>query len=742
MEDQDSILNELLERIKNLESRNESLRKTNKDIRQQIQSIELNKNANSNNAAEPEKNRNSPEDEKREIEIFKMELTNLLNNSIDFKNNIVEYEVQYITQEQHNKIFIMGDFTNWEPKPMIKYKDIFSYRVVLIKGFKYYYSLQSGDQIFIDYENLYEENPRNLQPQNYIELSLPNKPTMQFDCEKDINILQSANKNLLLLKIANHSMDENLFLYKFKKHCTKIKENFIKNNSQRNRLINSLYAFYDHEIMTLNSFDNARIKNISLYFKDRILVNYITRPNNIKYKYIYKIESISNMNFTFKAVRLYDNNNIKINIDRYIQGNNFFIVSIDQISTQPPSETSKLYHLLSKEESNNIILSFQNDNKNIIKAHFKKLANIRNHINSNNISTNNVNIGPNSSIFSGIRNYTRAYGAIPVTPVKIEPENIKIDQYEFTLIDVKINIVRNKEMNDFVQYEIIEDADKPIQYQIYYSIVNNDVKILHIHAIDGSLKDKKIAIKMINNQIDSKNLKKDENYIKNDELLLIILNKTLPFKLYYKGKKVQMESFNIIENKLYIIKSSNPDSYFNKMYVTVNKISEKLSNDLIEICDKNTNDNFINGIDVTVLYDIDKNLVVEPMALALSPCLLEKLSLEQEDLFINKQSIELPPQKDNMEENVKNIGNIGKCEEMEKYETISKKVSELKKYNKDHVNKMSKEEKEKIRNLLEEFKNSLTIIDIYVQENEKWDLVDEISFLSTDIDDLLKLFSD
>ena len=125
--------------------------------------------------------------------------------------------------------------------------------------------------------------------------------------------------------------------------------------------------------------------------------------------------------------------------------------------------------------------------------------------------------------------------------------------------------------------------------------------------------------------------------------------------------------------------------------------------------------------------------------MALSPCFLEKLSLEEEDLFINKQNINLPPQNIDREEIVKDFG---KCVEMEKYETISKKVSELKKYNKDHVSKMSKEEKEKIRNLLEEYKNSLTIIDIYVNENEKWDLVDEISFLSSDIDDLLKLFSE
>ena len=60
-------------------------------------------------------------------------------------------------------MYIMGDFTGWEPEIMRKDKNVFRFKVVLIKGFKYYYSFQSNDETIIDYNNTYEENPVNLQ---------------------------------------------------------------------------------------------------------------------------------------------------------------------------------------------------------------------------------------------------------------------------------------------------------------------------------------------------------------------------------------------------------------------------------------------------------------------------------------------------------------------------------------------------------------------------------------------------
>ena len=61
-----------------------------------------------------------------------------------------------------------------------------------------------------------------------------------------------------------------------------------------------------------------------------------------------------------------------------------------------------------------------------------------------------------------------------------------------------------------------------------------------------------------------------------DNELLLIVQETIPIKLYYKGKKVKMNSVKIEENKLYVLQSPNPDSFFNRMYVTVQNFSEKL----------------------------------------------------------------------------------------------------------------------------------------------------------------------
>ena len=155
--------------------------------------------------------------------------------------------------------------------PMKKNKDIFSYSVVLMKGFKYYYLFQSGDQLIIDYNNLYEQNPKNLQIQNYIDLPKDGKPSQPFDFEKDINILKIAQKNYFLIKV-NADDDEIAFLDKFKRHIISGKE--IKENKriEHDILINSIYTFYDTQFKNIRPYvTEAKLSNLKAYFRDRIL---------------------------------------------------------------------------------------------------------------------------------------------------------------------------------------------------------------------------------------------------------------------------------------------------------------------------------------------------------------------------------------------------------------------------------------------------------------------------------------
>jgi hypothetical protein len=115
--------------------------------------------------------------------------------------NLKEVTISYIPFEQHNKLYIMGDFTGWEPKPMNKNKDIFSYTIVLIKGFKYYYCFNEREQISIDMNSEYDTNPRNNQINNYIDLSKGG--ITYFDYQMHGNLLVEARKNYTKCRMEN-----------------------------------------------------------------------------------------------------------------------------------------------------------------------------------------------------------------------------------------------------------------------------------------------------------------------------------------------------------------------------------------------------------------------------------------------------------------------------------------------------------------------------------------------------------
>ena len=154
-------------------------------------------------------------------------------NQNNIKQNCVEYIIEYRSQEQHNSIYIMGDFTKWELFPMKKAKDSFTYKVILLKGFKYYYVFQAGDQILLDYNAPFEENPKTLQVQNYINLNEVNKDYI-FDSENDINILKITEQNYRLAQL-DLNEDDFVFLNKLKYHNTKSKE--IRNIKNEHRFI-------------------------------------------------------------------------------------------------------------------------------------------------------------------------------------------------------------------------------------------------------------------------------------------------------------------------------------------------------------------------------------------------------------------------------------------------------------------------------------------------------------------------
>ena len=315
MEDDQDLLNELLERINNAEKRNEDLRKDIKNKQNELKRLNDNaseeeKNKNENEKKNNEKKTKLPtaEEDKKLSERFLYEYKNMKFNSYEIEGNATEYTIEYITQEQHSNLYIMGDFTNWELMPMKKNKDIYSYNVVLMKGFKYYYSFQSGDQLIIDYNNLYEQNPKNFQIQNFIDLVKDGKPSQPFDFEKDMNILKLAQKNYFLVKI-DADDNEIEFLDKFKRHIISGKE--IKENKriEYDILVNSIYSFYDAQFKNIRPYVNdVKLNNLKAYFRDRILVHN-SESKEFKCRYFYKIVELTENN-ELQCLKLYDNNNI------------------------------------------------------------------------------------------------------------------------------------------------------------------------------------------------------------------------------------------------------------------------------------------------------------------------------------------------------------------------------------------------------------------------------------------------
>ena len=109
------------------------------------------------------------DDDKKDLEADKQKEENKRLLSLGF-----EMVFSYIPYEQLNKLWIMGDFTDWEPKEMTKIKDVFTYKTILLKGFKYFYCFNSQDNFYVDFNNEYELNPTNKQSNNYIILPIDN----------------------------------------------------------------------------------------------------------------------------------------------------------------------------------------------------------------------------------------------------------------------------------------------------------------------------------------------------------------------------------------------------------------------------------------------------------------------------------------------------------------------------------------------------------------------------------------
>ena len=241
---------------------------------------------------------------------------------------------------------------------------------------------------------------------------------------------------------------------------------------------------------------NTLIEQFEKEYKNRIIVH---KNINYKIKYFDKREK------NIKALMLYDSNGIKV--DEKIN---------DKMRLYSTIELKDLFetcYILSKDESDLILLNFNEDKKKFVKILYQLQID---------------------------RNYPSEKDIIPY---RIEPSYIDINDYNLTIKDNSITHVENKQNHVFVTFDskLIGDSKSTgfvstSLIKVYTTLYSKDIlNILHIHLNDTS---QEITI-------DSEFLEKDENELNHKVFLMDATGKRLSYKLIFKNNKLLKIYYNV-----------------------------------------------------------------------------------------------------------------------------------------------------------------------------------------------------
>ena len=241
---------------------------------------------------------------------------------------------------------------------------------------------------------------------------------------------------------------------------------------------------------------NTLIEQFEKEYKNRIIVH---KNINYKIKYFDKREK------NIKALMLYDSNGIKV--DEKIN---------DKMRLYSIIELKDLFetcYILSKEESDLILLNYNEDKKKFVKILYQLQID---------------------------RNYPSEKDIIPY---RIEPSYIDINDYNLTIKDNSITHVENKQNHVFVTFDskLIGDSKSTgfvstSLIKVYTTLYSKDIlNILHIHLNDTS---QEITI-------DSEFLEKDENELNHKVFLMDATGKRLSYKLIFKNNKLLKIYYNV-----------------------------------------------------------------------------------------------------------------------------------------------------------------------------------------------------
>jgi hypothetical protein len=177
----------------------------------------------------------------------------LFENRRQILDNIEEVTITYISyDETHNNFWIMGDFTDWEPKPMSRGLDgLYFYTVVLLKGFKYYFQFTERNEFLIDFNRDYEINQKSGQVNNFLDLKKSTEnseiasesPSTPFDYKLHSNLLLESRKNYSKLLMGDQ--EEVRLLEEVIEFSTKYKDRYNNLLSKKEEDKNRVKKFFE-----------------------------------------------------------------------------------------------------------------------------------------------------------------------------------------------------------------------------------------------------------------------------------------------------------------------------------------------------------------------------------------------------------------------------------------------------------------------------------------------------------------
>ena len=475
-------MDELFERIANLEKEqkglNDTLNNLNKEIetkkKNKVQGLWLSEEAKKKDKEEKEKNH------KNLLSLYDKVSKHVENNYIKHTFSFTPLETSF------DILFITGSFTNWA---MVEIKKIenntFTYTTYLKKGYEYVYYYSSGEDVLIDFN----EKMMKTQYKKDAELNVLSLPKddgtfiKTVDCDiKDVP--GEANCELMEIVGDENEVMQNLFqMFKI------MNERKILLAQQKQQETEKIMKTFNEKNTEFNEVYSQMVNLFNSSFKGRILfhdsAHYLIHEVNMKERII-------------RCLRLYDPNGIHSDLKHQTSTKRFSLIGIQTLF-----ESSII---LSKEESEIILKQFNDDNTHFIKILYQLQA-----------------IGDTNEK--------------ELLPYKVIPETVDINQYEFSISDNMIKEVKHKGSGCYVDFEPVLLGEvkgstglvASSSIKVYTTLYNKDIlNILHIHINDTS---QEITI-------DSEFLEKNEPILNHKVFPVDSIGQQLKYKLIFKDYKL------------------------------------------------------------------------------------------------------------------------------------------------------------------------------------------------------------